>query len=224
MKGFFNLDGPFYKWGTEIADIMILSLLWLLCCLPVVTIGASTTALFYVFGKKARKEDPYIVRSFFKSFKENFLQATILTFILGILWFSVYLYYKILTQGTPQTWLWVMGIFFILQVSIVTLYLFPILSRFDMSIKNLLLSGFIFGNRHLPTTILCGALFLGCILLVMTASPFTIFAFGIYAWISSYLFQRVFTRHINLVLKEENESEDNADEIGGGEDHEELEH
>ena len=66
MNGFFDLDGPFYKWGTEVADIIILSLLWLICALPIVTIGASTTALFYVYGKKIRGEDPYIFKSFFK--------------------------------------------------------------------------------------------------------------------------------------------------------------
>lgn len=212
MKGFFSLDGAFYKWGTELADVMILSLLWLTCSLPIFTIGASTTALFYVYGKKVRGEDPYVFRSFFKSFKDNFKQSTILTFILGVLWFSVYLYYNILTSGTAQTWLWVMGMFFILQVFIMTLYLFPVLSRFDMPIKNLLVSVFVFGNKHLPTSIACIALFLGCVFMTLSLSPFSIFSFGLYAWISSYLFQRVFNKYINAMLKEENTAEEDSED------------
>ena len=196
MGGFFNLDGPFYKWGTEVADIMILSLLWLIFSLPIFTIGASTTALFYVCGKKVRKEDPYIFKSFLSSFKNNFKQGTVLTLVLGLLWFSVYLYYKIITSGNAQVWLQIMGLFYMIQVLIITLYLFPVLSRFEMTIKNLLITSFILANRHLPTTILCSVLFLGVIIAVITPTPIAIFAFGIYGIISSYFFQRIFTRHI----------------------------
>lgn len=218
MNGFFNLDGPFYKWGTELADVMILSLLWLVCSLPVFTVGASTTALFYVYGKKVRGEDPYVFKSFFKSFKDNFRQSTVITIILGVLWLSVFLYYKILTGGSAQTWLKIMGLFYILQVIVITLYVFPILSRFEMTIKNLLITSFLFGNKHLPTTIGCGILFGGFLFLIMTPTPLLIFAFGIYALLSSYLFQNVFTRYIEerekqAQLKEEGEEEEDLEAL-----------
>lgn len=212
MKGIFNLDGPFYKWGTEIADIMILSLLWIVCSLPIFTIGASTTALFYVYGKKVRGEDPYIFQHFFKSFKENFKQSTVLTFLLGLLWTSVYLYYQILTKGDAKIWLWVMGIFFMVQVAIVTIYLFPVLSRFDLPIKNLVVLVFVFGNKHLITTVACGVLFVGGVLLVFSASPFSIFAPGIYGLLASYFLQRVFTKYIELLPKDENEEAELVEE------------
>ena len=157
MNDFFDLDGPFYKWGTEVADVMILTLLWLVCSLPVLTIGASTTALFYVYGKKVRGEDPYVFRSFFKGFKDNFKQATIITFILGMLWMSVYLYHEILTSGAAQVWVQMIGLFYIIQVIIITMYLFPVLSRFQLTIKNLFITSFILGHKHLPTTLLCSS-------------------------------------------------------------------
>lgn len=203
MNGFFNLDGPFYKWGTEVADIMILSLLWIVCSIPIVTIGASTTALFYVYGKKVRKEDPYIVKMFFKSFKENFKQATILTFIVGIMAFSAYLYAEILLSGTAAGWVKVVGLFFIIQVTFISIYIFPVLSRFDMTIKNILISSFMFANKHFITSIICSILFGISVFVVLSLSPFTMFSFGIYALVSSFLLQRVFTKNIEAMAVEE---------------------
>lgn len=202
MNGFFNIDGPFYKWGTEVADVMILSLLWLVCSLPIFTIGASTTALFYVFGKKVRKEDPYVVKHFFLSFRENFKQATIITFILGMMLFSAYLYVKILLNETTPMWMKIIGLFFIIQVTFIGLYVFPVLSRFQMTIKNILLSSFMFANKYFITSILCVILFGITVFVVLSLSPFTIFAFGIYALVSSFLFQRLFTKNIEAVAAE----------------------
>lgn len=202
MNRFFDIDGPVYKWGTEIADFMILSILWLVCSIPIFTIGASTTALFYVLGKKVRKEDTYVFKPFFKSFKENFLQATIITVILAIVWFSSYLYYEILVSGKAQIWVKIMGLFSIIQVMIFTMYVFPILSRFHMTTKNLIMNSFILGNRHILSTALCGILFIGFIIMLTSLSPFSIFSFGLYALLSSFVFQRIFTKHIELVAKD----------------------
>ncbi len=207
MNSFFSFDGLFYKWGTAVADVLILSLLWTICSLPMVTVGASTTALFYVFGKIVRGEEPYIFRTFFKSFKDNFKQSTILTLILGILWFSVYFYFQLLKHGNAKIWVQAIAVLYIVQVVIVTMYLFPVLSRFDMSIKNLLLASFVFGNKHLLTTILSGILFAAAIFLIINPTPISIFSFGIYALITSFLFQRIFTRHIAMM--KEIEDQDN---------------
>ena len=73
---FLDIDGPFMSLLTAIADMIILNLLTLFCCLPVITAGAAFTALHYVVLKQVRGDSPYVIRSFFKSFKQNFLQAT----------------------------------------------------------------------------------------------------------------------------------------------------
>ena len=75
---FFDIDGPLMQGLTKIADLMILNFLTILCCIPVVTAGAAFTALHYMVLKLARNEEGYIAKGFFKSFKENFRQATII--------------------------------------------------------------------------------------------------------------------------------------------------
>ena len=76
MGRFFNLDSPVMVALTKMADLIIVNLLAFFCCLPIITVGASMTALHYVVLKIVRDEECYIVKSFFKSFKENFKQAT----------------------------------------------------------------------------------------------------------------------------------------------------
>ena len=71
MGRFFNMDNKFFAFMGRIADLCILNIICLVCCIPIVTAGASITAMYYVTLKMVRNEEAYIVRSFFKSFKDN---------------------------------------------------------------------------------------------------------------------------------------------------------
>ena len=70
MSEFFNPDSSIMRFITKIASSVYLNILWFICSLPVVTIGASTTALFYVTLKMAKNEEGNITAAFFRSFKE----------------------------------------------------------------------------------------------------------------------------------------------------------
>ena len=59
-------------------DLMILNWLWLLCSLPVITLGASTCGLYRVVLKMARKEPVYPVKDFFRGFRDSWKQGTVL--------------------------------------------------------------------------------------------------------------------------------------------------
>ena len=67
---------------TKLACTAYLNLLWFICCIPIVTAGASTTALYYVTLKMVKDEESGLTRAFFHSFKENFRQGTIIWLIL----------------------------------------------------------------------------------------------------------------------------------------------
>ena len=82
MDRLFNMDNKFFTVMGRVADLIMLNVVFLICCLPIVTIGASLTALHYVTLKMARNEESYIIRSFFKSFKQNFKQATVINLIM----------------------------------------------------------------------------------------------------------------------------------------------
>ena len=87
MGRFFNLDSPVMVFLSKMADLMILNLLTLLLCIPIITAGDAITALYYMTIKIVKGEEGYIVRGYFKSFKENFKQATLIwlmVLVLGI--------------------------------------------------------------------------------------------------------------------------------------------
>ena len=71
MGRFFNLDSPVMVALTKMADLIIVNLLAFFCCLPIITVGASMTALHYVALKIVRDEECYIVKGFFKSLEEE---------------------------------------------------------------------------------------------------------------------------------------------------------
>ena len=77
MSRFFNPDNPVMEFIAKIFDLVILNLIFIFSCVPIITIGASTSALSYVTLKMVRGEDPYIWRNFWKSFRQNFKQGTL---------------------------------------------------------------------------------------------------------------------------------------------------
>lgn len=191
----------------RVADLLILSLLTLICCLPVVTIGASLTALFYVTLKMVRDEESYIVRSFFKSFKQNFKQATIINLIMLVVAFLLYMDLSIVRSIDSAASL-AMQIAFgviLLIYLMIFLYIYPVLSKFYNSVKNTFTNSILMAIRHLPYTIL---------MLVISAIPVliwfipnsTVLSFAIFfllffgpatiAFCNSFFFVKIFDNYI----------------------------
>ncbi|MFQ7880190.1 MAG: DUF624 domain-containing protein [Blautia producta] len=73
---FMEYDSPIMAGIGKVIDIIWLSTLWFICCLPIVTIGASTTALYYTSVKAIRKNRGYVTKTFFHAFKMNFFPRT----------------------------------------------------------------------------------------------------------------------------------------------------
>lgn len=92
MSGIFNYENPIFSFLGKVIDLISLSVLWVILCLPIVTIGPATTALYYTVVKVVRKERSYLFREFFKSFKSNFKYGALATIIVvllaAILWFD----------------------------------------------------------------------------------------------------------------------------------------
>ena len=80
MGGIFNLDSTFMKYANKFADLMFLNMITVIFCIPIFTIGASLTAMHTMVLKIYRDEESYVIKGFFKAFKENFKQATIMWF------------------------------------------------------------------------------------------------------------------------------------------------
>lgn len=201
MGSLFNLDAPIWVWMSEVADVIILTFLWWLCCIPIVTIGASTTAFFYVMGKKVRKENTYVVRDFFKSFKQNFKQSLLITIIMLIALVSASLYAfmtieGLLLQATSLKWIIPITVIFIFEVVNIFTYLWAILSRFDKKTKVLVKTALVLTHKHLITTIANTFVFVITGYLIFRLPFLVVFAPGIIVTLSSFLMQNLFSRYI----------------------------
>ena len=103
----FNYDSPFWSFMSRLADLIILNLLWIVFCIPVVTIGASTTAMYRVTLNMVRGEGSGVVRMFWDAFRLNLKQAVLIFLILLIpVLLVVYEFWMYLSGAVGQSmWL-----------------------------------------------------------------------------------------------------------------------
>ena len=204
MGGFFSLDGPFYKFGTLLADIMIVGVLWLIFCIPIFTAGASTTALFYVMLRRISNRETYIARDFWKSFKANFKIATLVWLVIGavalILIFNIYNAVQnsdvFTTSFGGLSGVIYAGQFVIaLEALLLTMYIFPLISRFEMKFTGYFKTAFFMANKHILTSVCSLAVLLAVYLLCSWSPILIIFSGGIYAFVTSYMLIRVMRKY-----------------------------
>ena len=223
MSKTFNFEGPVFTFLSRLADLFWLNLLYILCCIPVITVGAATTALYYVTLKMAKDEEGYITRSFFKSFKENFRQATVIWVGFLVIGLIMIMDLRIVNGGnaagvfsSPALGNVVMVAVFVMGIVVLMTgtYIFPILAQFDNTVKNTIKNAFLISIRHLPYTIA---------MLVITAVPvaliwffpalliLVLIMFSATAYFNSKLFNKIFV----LYMPKEEISSDPAEDING---------
>ncbi|MDR1638509.1 MAG: DUF624 domain-containing protein [Clostridiales bacterium] len=204
MGSFFSMDGPFYKVGSIVADIMLLSLYWFIFSIPIVTIGASTTAMYYVMTRKITNRDGYLFRDFFKGFKTNFKQATIIWLlalvVLAILTLNIM---NIDLVGSMKTLVFPVQICFMIELALVLIYIFPIISRFEVKLKESFKFAFFMANRHLLTSLGCIVIAVLVLLAIYMYPLIFLVAIGIYVYLTSFLMIRVFKKYRPEIAEEE---------------------
>ncbi|MGN0362285.1 MAG: YesL family protein [Bilifractor sp.] len=154
MDKFFNMDGPVMRGLSRIFDLVLLNLVTLLCALPVVTAGASLCAMHSVLLKMVRNEESYIVRSFFKAFKENFKQATGMWALYLFFGGLIALYWSLLKSfGNSQM------VFRVIIAALVFLllshmsYSFVLIARFENTFGQMVRNAFALTVGYLPRTL-----------------------------------------------------------------------
>lgn len=155
MGALFNLDNPVWNFMGKVADLVILNLLAIICSIPIFTIGASWTALYFVTIRMVRKEEGYVIKDFFRSFKENFKQATIiwlLVLVVAAVFVGDFLIYSMMPEKIPQVIMIVVVVLGFLALGTVV-YVFPLLARFENTTKNTVKNAFLLSIVNIPQTV-----------------------------------------------------------------------
>lgn len=179
----FSMNNPFFRFVGKVVDLVYVNILTLLCAIPVVTAGASFTAMYRVLIRMAVHEGGTITRDFFKEFNNNFKKATavwipllvILTILLSNAW--------LMRQGVLEKFgsLYVLVGISIGLIAIFTLifmqYYFSILSRYQTNIKNAVKNSLLLTFAYFPKSICMLIIGFSPIALMMTSDYFVWFWF-----------------------------------------------
>lgn len=194
MQELFGVNSSFYRFMWKTMQILWLNIIWIICCIPVFTIGAANTALYYTSMKLSKNEESYITKDFFHSFRQNFRQATIIWLILmsiGLVLFINVFYYWVLYDNT-NILLVLFGILIFFYFIIFT-YIFPALAKFENSIINTFHFSAIMSIRKIGWTLLL--IFVEVAVIVLSIAlhfiPFLIGA-GLIAYFQSFIFEYIF--------------------------------
>lgn len=205
----FDLDSPLMNVLNKMADLMWLNILTMICCIPIITAGAALTSMHYVALKIVRDEESYITRNFFKSFKTNFRQATLIWLL--ILLVAAVLggdYYIITKSGMDFSKVLIVLIMAAGVLVICTsLYVFPVLAKFDNTIMGTIRNAFIMSILQLPKTVVMFVMaFFPLIIYLVSLRLIPIiflFGFSLPAYGSALLYNKFFKKLEDQLLSEQ---------------------
>lgn len=213
----FDADSPFQRFLYLVADLLVLNIVTALLCIPVITAGASLTAMHYVLLRMVRGEEGYVVKAFFHSFRQNFRQATLmgLVFLAAAFLMGGNLYLIIRAEGTRPVWLAAIVAAASYLLVMFACFAFPLLSRFTGTvwgtIGNAVVLSFVRLPRaaamafvtFLPAAVACAVRVLIPVVLL--------FGFSLPGYVCALLYSPVFRKLENEIRsreKKENEPDD----------------
>lgn len=220
MNNLFDIESPLMQALGKLADLMLLNFLTLICCIPIFTAGAAFTALDYMCLKLVRNEENYLIRGYFKAFKENFKQATGIWLI--ILWVIVAVVGDILIMRYSDVefpFIIRMAVLFVSIVALFTfMYVFPMQAKFVNPVFKTLRNAFMASILQFPKTLLMIALlfvpFFAVMYMDFMVPIVFLFGFSFHSYLSALLYNKFFRRLEEAVAQGsvQEETEKNDDE------------
>jgi len=162
--GFLKYDSPVMEFISSVVDFIILNVLWIICCIPIITIGAATSAKYAGSMRILRGEDNPVFKSFFKDFKDNFKQAT-----------QIWLVLLAVVALVAADWLWMnekgintiptpyMIAIVVLTIAVIGVYMsiFAFIARFTVTTKEAWKGGVLFSLLHIVQLALIAGIEIG---------------------------------------------------------------
>lgn len=208
MNAIFNLNNPFFQFMGKVFDLIILNIIWLICCIPIVTIGPATTAMYYVTMKIVNDDYTGVTKPFFHSFKQNFIQGLVLTLIFIVTAVVLFFDYRfcLLFEGIAEKIMIGAFIFFGVVYLVIVSYTFPLLSQYTNSIGGTIKNALFIALTKVGTALEITLLNLAPILIIYFfpeasgwIEPLLIFlAPAFLAYANSMLFKKLFADFIKM--------------------------
>ena len=189
---------------NKLGDIVIANLLFILCCIPVITIGPSLTALYHCMMRTVKGNNNGTTKTFFRAFKESFKQSLIIWLLILAAGAMIILNIRFLlhAEGSAAHMLFYLSVGVLTLLIIFTLYIFPVIATFANTLGALCRNAFLLAFMHFPTTIAIAVItifplymtYLDVKLQPLYVCCWFFFGFGLVAFINSMLLYRFFKK------------------------------
>lgn len=196
-------DSPVIAFLNKVTDLILLNILWIVCCLPVFTAGAATVAAYYVSITSIRCGDGYVVKRFFTSFKRNFVHF--LPVWIGILFASIVLaldmlYWYRMGSSFAKV-MFVASAVTAFLLFIWALWIFPVFAKLEGRTGELLKNAAAFAVGYLPYTfiilVITGVAVYANLVSLVANGIMLFIGFALLIYVQSFFFYRVFMNHID---------------------------
>lgn len=196
------LDNGVTRFLGKVADFMILNILWIVCSIPIITIGASTTAMYSVMLKLVKNEEGYIAKGFLKAFKDNLKQSTLIWLLYLIFGIVIAVDFRLLGIMNPsiRTVIQVFLIFMSILLISMGIYGFALQARYENTVKNTLKNALILTVAKMPYTLLMLVItvapviltFLTVRTLLLGSLLWMLLGVAVVVWLNSMILRKVF--------------------------------
>lgn len=211
----FSNDSLFGRFFGQLGDIIILNILFILFSLPIITIGASYSAMYYAFLTRLHHNDTSVYRSFWKAFRENFKCST-LTWLLTLLlaFIAVIDLYTFSSRGMmPNTSLFYLFGILSAMIALWAIYVFPVIASFANTLKNLWIQSFFLAAKNILWSLLIACIIIIPVFfsvqslqtLLSSVVVWIICGFALTAYINSFIFYRIFSPYLGAPGEAEKE-------------------
>lgn len=199
--GTFGENNPVWRAICRITDMVVMGILFLLTCIPIITIGAALSGFYYAAMDSMRKEDGYVLKRYFTAFGRNFKKATLiwLFFIItgGICFMDVY-FWAGHAEITGALFMFAFSLILCIVWLMTFIFAFPLQARFENTVKKTIENAFLLAVSHLPFTIimflLIGILAVLCYITWPAAIIFIIIGIGIVGYLVVHYYETNFKK------------------------------
>lgn len=212
---FFSVDSPFYRFISKLWDLVQLNFLWLLCSIPIVTMGASTVAACSVALKMAEDTEGYIARSFFKAFKENLKCGIPLGLLELVAVYAVYLDFQF-WGATESVGFLIAGIIAVFVFTMGFIYAFPLMARYENTLIRTLKNSYDISTRYFLRTLFTAFIMAVEVLLFLWNTMLMFIGILVGPAIVIYTICAFAIRLFRLIEKESGTASGSGEQIGSG--------
>lgn len=179
MGGIFSVEGKFFSVTSRMVDMVVITLLWLIGCIPIVTILTSTSSLYQATVKCIRYDRGKAYQEFIDAYKKNFKQGVGLTVLYGviggIIGYGDYYVFALSKSRTSTAFVFAVGMLVLTIVySLNVLWLVPVFSRFANTFGKIIQLNYVIATRHLIRSIPMVAIVIVSVIFMLASFPLVI--------------------------------------------------